>query len=369
VLRSRVRSRASGFNKQLAQAVVVALALFAGGIEAVKAQSQDRTFQFGLIGDMPYTKVAEQEYQRVLAALNASDLAFVVHVGDFQNDPRGHYPNPAIGSLPCRDERYQAIHDSFQSVRHPLVLTPGDNDWTDCHLVRESKVDPLERLAKVRAMFFPEGRSLGQRTLPVESQAKNPQHAKFRENLRWSMSGVIFATLHIVGSNDNLGRTPEMDAEHAERKAANIAWMAQAFARAKADNSRGLVLMTQANPGFENHWPPGAKGRYFRNFLGVKPPTPPQPTGYDDYIRALGEELESYDKPVAFLHGDTHLFRQDKPLYSTATNRAFENFTRVETFGNPDTHWVRITVDPADPQVFTFKGEIVPENIVNRRTK
>jgi hypothetical protein len=28
---------------------------------------------------------------------------------------------------------------------------------------------------------------------------------------------------------------------------------------------------------------------------------------------------------------------------------------------------VRITVDPADPQLFRFKGEIVPENLVNRR--
>jgi len=66
---------------------------------------------------------------------------------------------------------------------------------------------------------------------------------------------VTFATRHIVGSNDNFGRAPEMDAEHIERKAANIAWMKEAFARAKADNSHGLVLMIQANPGFENHWP------------------------------------------------------------------------------------------------------------------
>jgi hypothetical protein len=127
-----------------------------------------------------------------------------------------------------------------------------------------------------------------------------------------------------------------MDAEYVERKAANVAWMKQAFARAKTDNSRGLVLMTQANPGFENQWPPEPKGRYFRNFIGVKPLNPPQPTGYDDYIQALAEELESYDKPVAFLHGDTHLFRIDKPLYSKKTKRLFENFTRVETFGNPD---------------------------------
>ena len=62
-------------------------------------------------------------------------------------------------------------------------------------------------------MFFPEGRSLGQRTIPVESQSKDAQFGKFRENLRWKIGGITFATLHMIGSNDNYGRTPEMDAE------------------------------------------------------------------------------------------------------------------------------------------------------------
>jgi hypothetical protein len=74
-------------------------------------------------------------------------------------------------------------------------MTPGDNDWTDCHGVQARKFDPLELLAKVRTMFFPEGRSLGQRTIPVISQAADSQYGKFRENLRWSMGGVTFVTL------------------------------------------------------------------------------------------------------------------------------------------------------------------------------
>ncbi len=53
------------------------------------------------------------------------------------------------------------------------------------------------------------------------------------------------------------------------------------------------------------------------------------------------------DKPVAFLHGDLHRFRIDHPLFSAKTNRRFENFIRVETYGSPDIHWVRVTVDPA----------------------
>ena len=342
-----------------------ALPLAAGA----QSQSQDRPFQFGLIGDMPYTYVQEQQYQRVLAALNNADLTFVVHVGDTQNDPRGYYPNPSVGLLPCTDENYKTIFNSFQSIRHPVILTPGDNDWADCHLVREPKIDPLERLAKVRAMFYPDGRSLGQRTIPVESQSKDAQFAKYRENLRWTIGGVTFATLHIVGSNDNLGRTPEMDAEQAERKVANITWMRASFAAAKAAGSRGIVLMTQANPGFENYWPPAAKSRYFSPFVPRGQPVPSYPAAFDDYIAALAQELESYDKPVAYLHGDTHLFRIDKPLYSKKTNRAFENFTRVETFGDPDTHWVRVTVDPGDAQLFRFDAQIIPDNVVNRRDR
>lgn len=355
--------------QSIVRAALALSCLTFAGIGGTSAQTQDRAFEFALIGDMPYTSVQQREYQHVLAALNKADLAFVVHVGDFQNDPRGYYPYPGIGLLPCLDDNYKAILDSFQSIKHPFILTPGDNDWADCHLVKEPKVDPLERLAKVRTMFYPDGRSLGQRTIAVESQAKDPQHAKFRENLRWSIGSIMFATLHIIGSNDNLGRTPEMDAEYRERKAANLAWLKSSFAAAKAGGSRGLVLMAQANPGFENYWPPTAKGRYFSPFVPRGQPVPSYPAAFDDYVAALSEELEGYDRPVAFLHGDTHLFRIDKPLYSKKTNRLFENFTRVETFGNPDTHWVRVTADPADPQVFRFHAEIVPENVVNRRTK
>ena len=331
------------------------------------ANAQERAFDFGLIGDMPYTRVQEREYQRVLAALNAADLAFVAHIGDFQFDATPYNRNPAVASMPCVDENYQAILDSFQSIRHAFILTPGDNDWSDCWPLEAKQVDPLALLAKIRAMFFPEGKSLGQKPIAVRNQSSDANFAKFRENLRWSMGGVLFVTVHIVGENDNFGRTPEMDAEHSQRKAANIAWLQQAFAEAKTTRSRGLVILTQANPAFETEWPDSAKTRYFLRFVPRGQPVPSRPLAFGDYLRTLADELETYDKPVAFLHGDTHIFRIDKPLYSRKSNRAFENFTRVETFGWPDSHWVRITVDPADPELFRFKAEVVTGNIVNRK--
>ncbi len=338
-------------------------------VAASDASAQERAFDFALIGDMPYTKVQEIEYQRVLTALNATDLAFVAHIGDFQFDATPYNRNPALAATPCVDENYKAIYDLFQSIRHPFFLTPGDNDWSDCWPLEAKKVDPLDLLAKLRTMFFPEGMSLGKKPIAVRNQSTDPNFSKFRENLRWSIGGTTFATVHIVGENDNFGRTPEMDAEHQERKAANIAWLKQAFADAKTANSRGIVILTQANPGFENYLPANAKTRYFLRFVPRGQPVPSRPLAFGDYVQTLSDELETYDKPVAFLHGDTHLFRIDKPLYSKKTSRLFENFTRVETFGWPDSHWIRITVDPADPQLFRFKPEIVPENVVNRRAK
>jgi hypothetical protein len=321
-------------------------------------------FDFALIGDMPYTRAQAVEYRRTLAALNAAELAFVAHIGDFQFDARPYNNNPSLADMPCVEENYQAVFESFQSVRHALVLTPGDNDWSDCAPLKARKVDVLELLERLRARFYPEGRSLGQRPMDVVSQSSDPRFSRYRENLRWRRGDVVFVTLHIVGSNDNTGQGAGTDAEQAERKQANIAWLRAAFAAAA--DARGLVILTQANPGFENFWPDAAKTRYFLPFIARGQPLPKPATAYGDYVREIGEALEGYRKPVAFLHGDTHLFRIDKPLYSAKTGRAFENFTRVETFGWPDTHWVRVTVDPADPQLFRFKPEIVPENAASR---
>jgi hypothetical protein len=327
------------------------------------ASTQSGKFDFAAVGDTAYSKRGEAEFDRVVAAMNKESLAFVVHVGDFEADPRPYARNPDMVSMPCTDESFQRVLASFQRSAHPFVLTPGDNDWTDCHLLKAKQVDPLERLSKLRAMFYPEGRSLGQKSMPVVSQAKDQGFGRFRENLTWTINGVVFATLHTVGSNDNLGRTLEMDAEHAERTAANIAWLKKAFAAAKASNAPGLVLVTQANVAFESHWTPSLRGRYVRSVAGTQPPKEVKATGYDTLINALADEMESYVKPTVFIHGDTHLFRVSKPLLSKKTKRFFQNFTRIEVFGDPDSHWVRVTVDPSNPALFTAEPVVVPENL------
>jgi hypothetical protein len=286
-------------------------------------------FTFGLIGDMPYGTEGELKFPHVIAGINADrNLAFVAHDGDIKN-----------GSSLCSDAMYLNRLDLFNSFEHPLIYIPGDNEWTDCHRANNGSYDPLERLALLRTLFFPDDQSLGERTMTLERQS-----ATYPENVRWVVHNVLFAGLHVVGSNNNLGRTPSADAEYVVRNAATTQWLHTTFARAREQNHKAVMLIIQANPGFEL---PAA-----------------QRTGFDDFLAALEAETIAYQRPVVLVHGDSHYFRIDKPMLGSRSGRRVENFTRVETFGENDNHWLHVTVEPTSPNVFVFDQRLVAANFV-----
>lgn len=313
------------------------------------AQSQTpQAFTFALIGDLGYYAQQEPWVDNVLAEINKdAALAFVVHVGDLSAPRRA-----------CTDELVAHRLAQFRASAHPFVFTPGDNDWTDCHDAQGvAGGNPLERLAKLRAAFFGGEHSLGRRTMPLMRQSQNPAMAKFRENVRWEIGGVTFATLHVTGSNNNLGRTPEGDAEYAERNKANLAWLQEAFVHAKANNSRAVMVLQQAN--------------VFTNIAPLPEP-PVEPSGLKDTRDAVEKETIAFGKPVVLVHGDSHFFRIDNPFWKrpprgSPGEPALENFKRVETFGTPDHHWLHVTIDPNDPNVFTFRPRIVAANVLKRQ--
>ena len=58
-----------------------------------------------------------------------------------------------------------------------------------------------------------------------------------------------------------------------------------------------------------------------------------KPDGFHDFLAALRAQVIAFGKPVAYVHGDSHYFRVDKPLLDS-TGKRVTNFTRVETFGD-----------------------------------
>jgi len=286
-------------------------------------------FEFALIGDVPYNEFdATNSFPKMIAEINRAPMTFVVHDGDIK-----------AGADPCSDELFHRCYDQFQTFAHPLIYLFGDNEWSDCPKTNSHMPD--ERLLRLREIFCKGDQSLGQRTIQLERQSENPAFAAYRENVRWRHGGIVFAGFNIPGSANNFGRP-----EFANRNKANIAWLKDSFDKAKEANARGIMLIMQANPHFEL-----ARTNKLR-------------AGFNEFLDALERETVVFQRPVVLVHGDSHYFRIDKPLLGRSSKRRIENFTRVETFGNPDVHWVRARVDARDPNVFSFEQRIVKENLV-----
>lgn len=313
--------------------IAAAAPSIAGGPQPSQGQGR---FAFALIGDMPYGPEGDAKFPYVIADINADrQIAFVAHNGDFKN-----------GSSVCSNELFANRLDLFNRFDAPFVFIPGDNEWTDCHRANNGSYDPIERLQYLRALFFPSNQSLGRRPIPLDRQSDYSPFGLYRENTRWMAGQVLFVGLHVVGSNNNVGRTPTADAEYAARNAANLAWLDQSFAIAMAQRARAVMVIFQANPLFEVA---AADARR---------------RGFNDTLDALERLTLAYGRPVVLVHGDSHYFRIDKPLVATTSGRRLESFTRVETFGENDNHWLHVSVEPTSPNVFVFDQRIVAANLV-----
>jgi hypothetical protein len=183
------------------------------------------------------------------------------------------------------------------------------------------------------------------------------------ENRRWTVGDVTYATLNVQGSCNNLCDTAPDVAEFTARNYANIIWLRETFAVATARRSAAVMLISQANPGWDLSDGTRAPVRDPRSLIQAGP----EPDGFVEFLTALREEVVVFRRPVAYVHGDSHYFRIDKPFLD-AQGRRLENFTRVETFGNNQAHgnndvqWLKVTVDPVSREVFSYQPQIVPAN-------
>src|SRR5262249_26889922 len=158
-----------------------------------------------------------------IADMNSQDLAFTAHDGDLRQGSGS--PNCADGSIYARGFGY------FASLSAPAIFVPGDNDWTDCdrkNLLTDGR-NSLQELDFERSLFFTTPYPLGQTKFLKEVQSPptckgfgsannnsgpnsdktTTQTATYTdvpcvENRRWIVGRVVYATLNIQGSCNNL---------------------------------------------------------------------------------------------------------------------------------------------------------------------
>lgn len=307
---------------------------------AVAADARIRGYTFAVVGDIPYTPAQETRLPAWVDQINADrDVRLAVHLGDIKS-----------GSTVCSDEYFAKIRRELDRFRDPLVYTPGDNEWTDCHRPAAGAYDPLERLDAIRDVYFDRpGRTLG-RPVRMPSQVRDG----YPENVWFTRADVAFAAVHIVGSNNSLAPwtgqtapTPAQTAEVLGRTAAAIELIKDTFARARDHDSRAVVLMTQAD---------------------MFDPTNPTPTyaayyGFQPIVAAIAREARDFDGPVYLLNGDSHVYNVDQPLAEGSSWRDLyeidepvANLTRITVDGATDAdNYLKVTIRPRGPQVLSWQ--------------
>lgn len=337
-------------------AALVSATAIVGSAEPAEGQSKawigGPETRIALIGDVPYRDGDIAKLDEVLREINGSRVDMTIHTGDIKS-----------GSSPCNDELLQVRLDQLQQLTRPLVYTPGDNEWTDCHREAAGKFDPLERLAKLRSLFFPRpGQTLGKRPMRVRTQASEPGYEEFVENVRFVRGDVAIATLHVVGSNNGLapwsgiGETAaepraERISEVDRRIAAALAWVDATFDEAEQRGAAGVLLAMQANPAIE-----ASEGA-------------PERLGFEQILAKISARRVAFARPVLVAHGDSHYQRYDRPLIAPTLDegrRRLEDFSRVENFGDTDVHWVEIVVDTRTPELFRVLPHVVEQNRFRR---
>ena len=171
-------------------------------------------------------------------------------------------------------------------------------------------------------------------------QAADTAWAEFVENARWTDLGIVFATVHLVGSQNGLeefyGRRVRNDAEVTRRTEAAAAWITEAFSYADSIDARAVVIGTHADLdfGFTD------EGKYRQ--------------GFEPFLETLERVVEQFQRPVLLIHGDSHDYIVDNPLVQRNTGQALRNLTRLQVIGSGDVGWVEVTVDTTTTDLFSF---------------
>lgn len=301
-------------------ALSTAVLLSPGAAQAGPGQEKPGNYSFAVIGDVPYGADQIAKFPSWIAQINAAQPRFTIHVGDIKN-----------GSSRCDDSYYSLIRSDFDLFEGPLVYTPGDNEWTDCHRANNGAFAPLDRLALDRSTFFPRpGVTLGQSPMKVTSQAADglPENVMFREQR------IEFAVVHVVGSNDDLqpwtgigktAATAEQVAEEQHRMAGAVAEVHAAFAAARQKQDRAVSLYLQADMFDPTYQPPAT-----------------DISAFVPLVQAIVDEASSFDGDIYLFNGDSHLYNSDHPLASGSPLLA--RYTALGVTGSaPEVE--RITVD------------------------
>jgi hypothetical protein len=106
----------------------------------------------------------------------------------------------------------------------------------------------MERLSRLRELFFVDEFSLGASKIPVIRQSNTPKFRSYMENARWEVGRVLFATVNLPADNNHYRMEAGRNSEFEDRLIANRDWLQRTFAIATRKKMAGIALFCDGNP-------------------------------------------------------------------------------------------------------------------------
>jgi len=294
------------------------------------------TIRIALLSDLPQWPAAEERVTALLDLLAERKLELVVHAGGIKGDTES-----------CGDSVLQARQHLLDQSPLPLVYVPGETDWAECHQPVNGNFDAVERLNRLRELFFPEDATLGKHPRAVVRQSDQAMFRSFRENARLSIDNVLLVALNLPGDNNHYRSEGGRNGEFEDRREANHQWLARAFSLAQQRGMAGIVIIAHADPQFGNGWEKRGKPTLLDGFMRRRPRD-----GYLEFKRQLRELAARYRGPVLLVHAGSNGFHIDKPLRDAA-GKPIPNFTRVALPPGSAAQWTELIVTPQASSPFT----------------
>ncbi|RZJ84335.1 MAG: hypothetical protein EOO64_04130, partial [Massilia sp.] len=141
---------------------------------------------------------------------------------------------------------YTKRRELFDKFKRPVIVSLSGNDWTGCRN-SAGRTNAIERLNRLRELFYGEGESLGKDKLPLTRLSSSPRFRSYAENAHWQVGKVLYATINLPAANNHYLPAAGRNSEYEDRTVANRFWLNRLFAIAKQDKVDAVVLFSEGN--------------------------------------------------------------------------------------------------------------------------
>ncbi|MFT5533368.1 MAG: hypothetical protein ACI8WM_002257 [Burkholderiaceae bacterium] len=248
---------------------------------------------------------------RAITETDDANLAFVVVNGIKAVDAQ------------CSDEIYLERKILLDSAKNGVIISLAGSDWTTCRNTAGQSI-AIERLTRLRDLFFTGEFSFGASKLPLVRQSGTPKFRSYAENAHWEVGAIQFATINLPADNNHFLAAAGRNSEYEDRQIANHAWLQRLIANATYRKLPALVLFCDGN-------------------LLLPKKNSPHRDGFAQLRGQLKQMASSYPGKILLVHD-----RADASIESVGSILWNGNIGTLAVGAN----WLRLTLMPDGPELF-----------------